>query len=1109
MSSPDSPMFQRIWQKLCQLWQRVKQLFLKSPPPQTPPPPDPEPSFSECEQIFLPFLQSVKLDGIRVQLKVFLIKNQNIDWDKWLQEFGDRVLASPELNLELGERLLLLSEANYEKISKIAGKIGRELLARKPKNEGEDPKDLYNQGVARYYAGDLKGAIEAFDRAIALDPNFTASHHGRGNVLSELGRYNEAIEAFDRAIALDPNIAPPHHGRGTVLSKLGRYNEAIEAYDRAIALDPNIAPFHHGRGTVLSELGRYNEAIEAYDRAIALDPNIARPHTARGNVLANLGRYNEAIEAFDRAIALDPNIAPPHRARGNVLSELGRYNEAIEAYDRAIALDPNIARPHTARGNVLANLGRYNEAIEAFDRAIALDPNDAASHHGRGNVLSELGRYNEAIEAYDRAIALDPNDAASHHGRGNVLANLGRYNEAIEAYDRAIALDPNITASHHGRGNVLSELGRYNEAIEAYDRAIALDPNYAAPHGGRGIVLYHLGRYKEAIAAYDRALYIAKDQDWQSWNNRGLAFFDSDRYEEAIKNWDEGLKKYQESNPDYRLACGTLHQQKGEAHYKYGKRTNFQSVYFCKAKASYEQACEFLKSALIAKNYIITETYLEVLQALIIVCRALGDSQADEYLDQGTNLLENLRLDHDTPAEIKLRFNRKFSAFSQFKIEQLVQSGQQILALETAERRKNQSLKWMETGWQNPDQIDSPTFAQIQGLLTNQPQTAIIYWHLSPFSLTTFIIRHSGDPQVITTDIYPFTLDRKEHLSSLEEWLKTWKSEYQNSRKNKHKDAQNPSLKDWQKHLETSLNNLKEILNIETICQQYLTGITHLILSPHRDFHLLPLHYLFWEQNFTITYLPTIKMSRRFPRENSTPTNLLMVKDPSGTMVYSATESDLIINKYPQTHQLLNQQSADKNRVIVALQQGRDIFHFTGHGIHNFDNPEDSGLQLTQKELLTLTDIFELDFHRYNLICLSACETGLTSSQDLINEYVGLGSGFLAKGAKYVVSTLWEVEDIATANLMIKFYENLPDHAPPVALKQAQNWLRTVTKSNLIEWYEQLMTTIPEGSKCWRALQSSCNQIRQRPDIMEIKTYADPYYWAGFTITGYEASNEE
>jgi tetratricopeptide (TPR) repeat protein len=304
--------------------------------------------------------------------------------------------------------------------------------------------------------------------------------------------------------------------------------------------------------------------------------------------------------------------------------------------------------------------------------------------------------------------------------------------KAIAAFEKALEIDPKFHLAWNGLGATLYYLGRYSDAIAAFKQPLEIGRKLHDAWNGRGNALTGLSRYSEAITAFDKALEITANQYWEAWGNRGWAFFYSGRYHKAIQNWDEALQKYLSSNRDYRLACGRLHQQKGRAHYIQGKQTATYFESFPKAKASYEEAREFLKSPLIP------ETYLEVLQDLITVCRSLGDPKASEYLNEATILLEQLILDDDTHPDIKLRLKRKFAGLYQLEVDTLVESGDTVNALKKAELRKNFCLQWMRAGWQN--HTESPTYRQIRDLLVNTTETAIIYWHLSPVSLTAFII---------------------------------------------------------------------------------------------------------------------------------------------------------------------------------------------------------------------------------------------------------------------------------------------------------------------------------------------------------------------------------
>ena len=80
--------------------------------------------------------------------------------------------------------------------------------------------------------------------------NLAEAWHARGNALNELKRHDEALAAYDKALALNPNFAGAWHGRGNALNELKRYDEALRAYEKALTLAPALAEAWLGRGNV-------------------------------------------------------------------------------------------------------------------------------------------------------------------------------------------------------------------------------------------------------------------------------------------------------------------------------------------------------------------------------------------------------------------------------------------------------------------------------------------------------------------------------------------------------------------------------------------------------------------------------------------------------------------------------------------------------------------------------------------------------------------------------------------------------------------------------------------------------------------------------------------
>jgi len=901
-------MFGQIWQRILNLWRLLQRHFRKRAPP--PPKPTPIRTFGEYEQKFLQLLEGVEQGWSRGEIKGFLIgcKIKDAEWENWLQEFGEKLLVSPETNLELGGRMVRLGEINCGKISEVAGNMGRQLLA---------------------------------------------------------------------GVSLNPNPA-----------------------DDSSVISENIV-------------------------TRLLEKNSSSVYPTDSSSDANESDANPKVKSREREVS--------------------------------------------------------QEVEEFFEQ---------------GRECYYAGVLEGAIAAFEKALEIDPKFHLAWSGLGSALNNLGHNNEAIAAYEKALEIDLLFHFAWHGLGNTLKDLGRNRDAIAAFKKALEIDRKFHFAWNGLGATLNDLGRYRDAIAAFDKALEITGDQYGLAWGNRGWAFFYSGRYSEAIQNWDEGLQKYQPSNRDYRFACGILNYEKGEAHYKHGKQTATYFESFHKAKASYEQAGEFLKSPLIP------ETYLEVMQGLITVCRSLGDAKTSEYLNEATILLEQLILDKETHPEIKLRLQRKFAGLYQLEVDILVESGDKVNALEKAEARKNFCLQWMRAA--SPNRTASPTYFQIRDLLKNHTETAIIYWHLSPVSLTAFIITLEKF-EVISTplcDLFP-----KDNSQSLEKWLKNWKTSYQNYGKTTSKQ-QNKESHPWRESMTAQLQKLADILKIPEICT-HLTNIQHLILIPHRDLHLLPLHFLFSDNLFTITYLPSIQVGiDRLDRKPSPSMCLLLVESPE-PLLFAEIEAPAIANFHLNCNTISSSQATTDN-LKESLQQTADIFHFTGHAYHNTKQPSQSALILKNKQPLTSQEIANFDLKSYYLVCLSACETGITGKEELIDEFVGLASSFLAAGAVYALSTLWRADEISSALMMIRFYQILNEQRcqnklhPALALKEAQKWLRTITYSELSNWYLELSETIKDNSRCSQDLRDQADRIRRDGAKIESDKppYADLYHWAGFTITG-------
>uniref|UniRef100_UPI0011788002 CHAT domain-containing protein n=1 Tax=Calothrix rhizosoleniae TaxID=888997 RepID=UPI0011788002 len=750
------------------------------------------------------------------------------------------------------------------------------------------------------------------------------------------------------------------------------------------------------------------------------------------------------------------------------------------------------------RGLALGNLGKYEQAIVSWDKALEIKPDYHKAWYNRGLDLGNLGRYEQAIASWDKALEIKPDYHEAWCNRGLDLGNLGRYEQAIASFDKAVAIKPDLHLAWYNRGNALGNLGKYEPAIASYDKALAIKPDLHLAWIGRGIA---------AGNSFSSPLWFSFSSN-PDLNQR--------RYKGKLASYEEGLKYCpQETHLE---GGGLLHQAIGNAHYYQGLSASHPRSYRNKAAKSYNQALKTLTAA----DY--PEAHLEVLQDLIHVHLDLRETaKAEELQRQGTDVLRRLLDECKSPGK-KRQLGLKFVSFQQLTVDVAVQSGNWCAALELAEKGKNTCLSWL---LDDRDDV-SPTWKEIQQLLN--PTTAIVYWHLSPAALHTFILQHnSPSPIVLGETRFP------SHIYKFENWLNKWNEQYANYRKGKDKPVEEE--KNWRKNLPNLLDELAHILNISTIIQSIQSiqnpkskivrlsahdEVQNLILVPHRDLHRLPLHALF-PDNFTITYLPSAQIGlslaelSRQQQNTGSPTKLLSVEHPKSTdsddkpfdkLPYAEMESATITRMFSNPQRLADNDVTKKN-LQSALQSGHDIFHFTGHGTYNFHNPKESALALSGKHRLTLEDILQLEdipLRNYKMVSLSACETGVTGKQTITTEYVGLVSGFLRQGVSHVVSTLWTAESVSSALFMIEFYRQPDwDIAPAIALKRTQMWLRNVTYRELMKWYSDRAEELAEYNDIdAEELSDEADKIRNNPGKMDsqIPPYAHPYYWANFTITG-------
>ncbi len=391
-------------------------------------------------------------------------------------------IAVPQ-NIKLREDIYVLkTEFNYavpiNTFLRLAPQVNSTLAFKVPSaliTNAPNPGDYMLQALGKSKAGDFKGAIADYNKAIQILPTFSPLYLGRGQIRSALGDSQGAIADYDQAIRLNPNDVRAYNNRGVLHARLGDSSSALKDYDQAIQVSPDYAYAYNNRAIERANSGDRKGAITDYDRAIRLDPTFPKTYANRASVHAGLGNYQQAIADCTQAIQLDPTHARSYDIRGTAYFAVGDKQRAITDYDQAIRLAPKEASIYSIRGTVYFSMGDNKRALADYNQALKLDPNYAGAYWGRGDVYYNLGDYAKAIAEYDQAIRLKPNNSVVYLLRGRTYEKRQDRLAAIKDYDEAIRIDPKFARAYYRRGVAQSDLGNQKEAISDLRKAAALN----------------------------------------------------------------------------------------------------------------------------------------------------------------------------------------------------------------------------------------------------------------------------------------------------------------------------------------------------------------------------------------------------------------------------------------------------------------------------------------------------------------------------------------------------------------------------------------------------------------------------------------------------------
>ena len=170
------------------------------------------------------------------------------------------------------------------------------------------PQEQIDYVLNLFKSDQIQQALDFIDTLSKDYPDESLLFNIRGACYAGLGQLDIAVQSYEKALSIKPDYAKAHYNLGSVLQELDKLHDSAKSYENAIALEPENAQAHNNLAIVLRELDQLEEAEASCRKAIVLDPEYAEAYSCLSMILYANGDLNSALESIEKAYSSNPKL---------------------------------------------------------------------------------------------------------------------------------------------------------------------------------------------------------------------------------------------------------------------------------------------------------------------------------------------------------------------------------------------------------------------------------------------------------------------------------------------------------------------------------------------------------------------------------------------------------------------------------------------------------------------------------------------------------------------------------------------------------------------------------------------------------------------------------
>ncbi|NIO48338.1 MAG: protein kinase [Candidatus Aminicenantes bacterium] len=477
---------------------------------------------------------------------------------------SDRVEARGEEEVfpkvdELTRRI----KANFRlSIEEIASDIDRE-IGKITTNSPEAYK-YYSEGQKYQHMGDNRKAVQFYERAVAIDPQFATAYRSMAKAYWNMRYESEGKKWLQKAIELIDRVSERERFQiqGDFYGKsVKTHAKAFEAYNKLLELYPDDLIGNENLGILYFNIEEWDKAIERFETCIQITPEIYAPYANQADAYRAKGLYEKAEEVLKNYLNNFPDHALIHGDLAiNYLTQ-GKYDLALVEADKALSIDPTESRFFRIKGDIYLCKGDLIKAEEKYQKfkeregpadygygigrfrclylykgrfkklkkliqqgIVTAKRNDDRSAENRfhkflGYGLLASGNPEEALREFDTLMNDPIQGRIALFFRGLAYINKKSIEEAQKAaYELKELIEEGMNKNlirlyYHLVGRIELEKENFTKAIEYLDKAINLLPFQHSHHHRHGLFIealavtyFRAGDLKKAREEYEKIL---------------------------------------------------------------------------------------------------------------------------------------------------------------------------------------------------------------------------------------------------------------------------------------------------------------------------------------------------------------------------------------------------------------------------------------------------------------------------------------------------------------------------------------------------------------------------------------------------------------------------